>query len=88
LKKRHELVELRREQYTLRDSFAPTMLSEPTIVPPMPYEEPALDIEIEVLPLGTKNNTAVRGWIFRKWEEVIPANYSEEMLEEISKFYW
>jgi hypothetical protein len=88
LKKRHELVELRREQYTLRDSFAPTMLSEPTIVPTMPYEEPTLDIEIEVLPLGTKNNTLVRGWIFRKWEEIIPANYSEEMLEEISKFYW
>lgn len=88
LKMRHQLVELRREQYTLRDSFAPTMLSEPTIVPPMPYEEPALDIEIEVLPLGTKNNSAVREWIFRKWEEVIPANYSEEMLEEISKFYW
>lgn len=85
---RHWLVELRREQYTLRDSFAPTMPSESSVVPPMPYEDPTIDIEIEVLPLGTKNNSVVRGWIFRNWEEVIPANFSKEMLEEVSKFYW
>ena len=88
LKMRHQLVELRREQYTLRDSFAPTMLSEPTISPPMPCGDPEFDCEIAVLPLGTKNDAIVRGWIFRKWEDLIPSNYSEEMLTEISKYYW
>ena len=68
LKMRHELVELRREQYTLRDSFAPIILTEATIVPPMPLSEPQMDCEIAVLPLGVANDNEVRGWIFRKWE--------------------
>ena len=88
LKMRHQLVELRREQYTLRDSFAPTMLSESTPTPPIPMSDPQIDCEIAVLPLGTKNGTILRGWIFRKWEDVVPANYNEEMLKEISTYYW
>lgn len=88
LKMRHQLVELRREQYTLRDAFAPVVLSEATPTPPMPMSDPQMDCEIAVLPLGTKNGTTLRGWIFRKWEEVIPVNYNEEMLKEISAYYW
>ena len=88
LKMRHQLVELRREQYTLRDSFAPTRQLESTISPPMPCSDPEFDCEIAVLPLGTKNDTELRGWIFRKWEELIPSNYNEKMLTEISKYYW
>jgi hypothetical protein len=68
LKMRHELVELRREQYTLRESFAPIILTEATIVPPMPLSDPQMDCEIAVLPLGVANDNEVRGWIFRKWE--------------------
>lgn len=89
LKKRHELVELRREQYTLRDSFAPTMLFETTLTPlSIPLDNPQVDCEIAILPLGTKNSTPLREWIFRKWENLIPANYTEEMLKEISEYYW
>lgn len=87
LKMRHQLVELRREQYTLRDSFAPVIFTESTPSPVI-YHDPQIDTDIEVLPLGTKCSSPVRQWIFRKWEEVIPANFTEEMLEEVSTYYW
>lgn len=88
LKMRHHLVELRREQYILRDSFAPTMLCEASSVPITPYSDPEMDCDIPVLPLGIKNDTTLRGYIFRKWEDIIPANYTEKELEEISDYYW
>ena len=88
LKKRHELVELRREQYTLRDSYQQTILSQETPVPYFPYEEPVLDVDIEILPLGVKQPLGAAGYIFRKWEDVVPANFTEEMLEDVSKLYW
>ena len=87
LKMRHQLVELRREQYTLRDSFAPVIFTESSPSPVI-YRDPQIDTDIEVLPLGTKCNSPVRRWIFRKWEEVIPTNFTEEMLEEVSTYYW
>lgn len=87
LKMRHQLVELRREQYTLRDSFSPVIFTESSLSPVI-YHDPQIDTDIEVLPLGTKCNSPVRQWIFRKWEEVIPANFTEEMLEEVSTYYW
>ena len=88
LKMRHELVELRREQYTLRDSYQQTMLSQETPAPYFPHEEPVLDVDIEVLPLGVKQTLGAAGYIFRKWEDVIPANFTEKMLEDVSQLYW
>lgn len=88
LKMRHQLVELRREQYILRDSFKQTIPIQTNPTFSMPQSAPAIDCEIEVLPLGTKNKSCVSGLIFRKWEEVIPANFSEESLSEISQLYW
>lgn len=88
LKMRHELVELRREQYTLRDTFQQTMLSNETFVPTMPYSAAVIDGEIEVLPLGTKNETELAGYLFRSWENLIPQNYNEEQLKIISDYYW
>ena len=88
LKMRHQLVELRREQYTLRDSFQQTILAQETPSPYYPPEEPVLDVDIEVLPLGVKQDHGVAGYIFRNWHEVIPANYTEEKLELISQLYW
>lgn len=77
LKMRHHLVELRREQYTLRDSFRQTVLSQDTVVPSMPPSNPELDAEIEILPLGVINHNDLSGLVFRKWEELIPMNYTE-----------
>ena len=88
LKKRHQLVELRREQYTLRDSFAPTLLVEPSVFPSLVNNNPQIDCDIEVLPLGTKNKTQVAGLVFRKWENLVPSNFTEENLQHISDLYW
>ena len=87
LKMRHELVELRREQYIFRDSYQQTMLSAPPSVDV--FATPAqFDLEIEVLPLGVQYDNELSALIFRKWEDLIPANYSEESLEKISDLYW
>ena len=88
LKMRHQLVELRREQYVLRDSYQQTILSQETVTPYYPHEDPCLDVDIEVLPLGIIQKGGARGAIFRKWEEVIPGNFDEEKLKEISQLYW
>jgi hypothetical protein len=88
LKKRHELVELRREQYTLRDSFSETiMLREPALVNDE-ATRPQLNADIEVLPLGTCGQGERSALIFRPWEEIIPTNYTEEQLQLISNVYW
>ena len=88
LKMRHELVELRREQYTLRDSYQQTVFCQETPAPYFPHELPALDVDIEVLPLGMKNDSQVAGSIFRNWDELIPKAVNEEQLAEISTLYW
>lgn len=88
LKMRHELVELRREQYTLRDSYQQTILCQDTPAPYFPHEPAALDVDIEVLPLGVKRTSGPGGYIFGKWHDIVPANLNEEMLAEVSEFYW
>lgn len=64
LKMRHELVELRREQYTLRDSYQQTRPSQEVAIYQQ-QEIPQLEADIEVLPLGV---VGAQGYIFRKWE--------------------
>lgn len=87
LKMRHELVEMRQEQYSLRDAFqAPMAPAAPS--PDCAIEPAAFGMEIEVLPLGLMDGYAARGLVFRKWEEIVPANYTEENLQIISDLYW
>ena len=87
LKQRHMLVEMRREQYTLRDSYREVVFS-----PSQDFyqETPAFDFDagIEVLPLGLKQKGIVPGLLFRKWEKLNPWNTPEEHLQEISQLYW
>ena len=47
-----------------------------------------LDCDVPVLPLGLVDKAGTPGLVFREWEELVPANYSEKMLEEISQWYW
>lgn len=88
LKMRHQLVELRREQYTLRDSFSNQILVSPSAVVDSTNRNPQIGSDIEVLPLGLIKPNPVGPLIFRKWEETIPSNYTEEELKQISDFYW
>ena len=81
-------MELRREQYTLRDSYSQVIFSPETVTPYFPPEPPQVEADIEVLPLGVKRAAGTPGLIFRKWESLVPANYTEEDLVGISEFYW
>ena len=87
LKKRHLLVELRREQYTLRDSFRNQILSQPT----EEFHEPDsidFDVNVDVLPLGLHYGEGVSGVVFRTWRELNPEDISAEDLRLISDLYW
>jgi hypothetical protein len=57
LKMRHQLVDLRREQYTLRDSYQTTIIPQGALTPIIVEESPQIDCDITVLPLGTKNTS-------------------------------
>ena len=90
LRQRHQLVDLRREQYTLRDSYSSRIVTqegstgEPIILP----DNPQIDCDITVLPLGTKNTSTAALLAFQSWDDLIPANYNEEELRLISNLYW
>ena len=87
LKQRHQLVELRREQYTLRDSYRKIMFTQPSdeYVEEVVHE---FDVEIEVLPLGLKHKEVVPGLVFRTLRGLDPEQYTEEELRLISDLYW
>ena len=87
LKMRHELVELRREQYTLRDSYRKTMFSQNT----EEYTEPEtidFDVNVDVLPLGLHYGEGISLEIFRAWHELAPERISDTDLQIISDLYW
>lgn len=91
LKKRHELVELRKQQFTYKDYYAPTIFanyhaqenSRREIVD----EHISWDCDIAVAPLGLYyKGLKFSELIFRL--EFDPAQYTEEELVELSRFYW
>lgn len=87
LRHRHELVELRREQYTLRDTYQKRMFYAPT--EQYQDDEPLdFDAGIAVLPLGAKHESPLCTLVFQKWSELIPTNFTEEDLTLVSDLYW
>lgn len=86
LKMRHLLVELRRQQFTLKDSYS-SIIQRHT-VPSVEYMPNSIsfETEISVLPLGIKNKNKIASLIFR--DEYIPSEYTEEELKSISNFLW
>lgn len=84
LKLRHRLKELRTEQFTLRDSYKFTMnMSQSTYV--MRNSTFTFDYDIEVLPLGIKENEVGRV-IFDK--DFDPGALDEKQLQTISELVW
>ena len=88
LKKRHELVELRRKQYTLKDSYAPVMVN--AGYSPINVFEDEVDFEagIEVLPLGIWGKNEAARLLFQDFDQLIPQNYSEEQLKLMYDVFW
>lgn len=89
LKQRHELIDLRRRQYALRDTYTNSG-SNPAASQTFcePADEPDYDAGIEVLPLGIWGSYNGVDLIFRDWQKMNPAHYSEQDLERVSQLYW
>lgn len=82
LKQKHYLVELRREQFTMRDSYV--MMVQRTTLPI--FSEPTtadFGVEILVLPLGLREPL-----LFKEIVQLNPHTYSEEQLKKVSERYW
>lgn len=86
LKLRHLLVELRSEQYTIKDTFSEKIYLHSLNVPKKEEDIEDLvtfDAEVEVFPLGLKDKL-----VFRDFGELNPEVFSEEELRRISELYW
>lgn len=87
LKLKHELVMLRRQQYTLKDEYAPIIQGLSTFS--IPVDPPTFGEEISVLPIGIpSNNIQLYEKIFNTSRLPIPSDFSEEELKLLSKFLW
>lgn len=88
LKLRHLLVELRREQFTIRDSFSFPIQRQnvrPIETPPAPI---VFDSDIGVFPFGLFREEELLSKIFLKERFPLPEDFTEEELQKISKLYW
>ena len=87
LKQRHLIVELRREQFTLRDTYVEKHLRHTPPEPDLDPVNPDFDAEIPVYPLGLSYGP-IGALLFKSEENLNPSTYSEQDLEKVLKFYW
>ena len=87
LKQRHLIVELRREQFTLRDTYVEKHLRHTPPEPDIDPVNPDFDAEIPVYPLGLSYGP-IGALLFKSEENLNPSTYNEQDLEKVLKFYW
>ena len=87
LKQRHLIVELRREQFTLRDTYIEKHLRHSPPEPDLEPVDPDFEAEIPVFPLGLINGP-VGALLFKKLEDLNPSSYVEDDFKKLYKFYW
>ena len=87
LKQRHLIVELRREQFTLRDSYVEKHQRH---TPPEPDIDPVhldLDAEVPVFPLGLVGSP-FSNLVFKSKDQLNPYTYTEKELNVLTHHYW
>ena len=87
LKLRHLLVEKRKEQFYLKDTYSEPLQS---ILPPL-QEAPeltVLGVDLPVFPLGIKLEGDFSQKLFPKLHNIPITKYTEEDLKEISRIFW
>ena len=87
LKQRHLIVELRREQFTLRDSYIERHMRH---TPPEPDLDPVhldFEAEIPVFPLGLVG-APFSELVFKPETELNPYTYTEDEIDTLIKHYW
>ena len=87
LKQRHLIVELRREQFTLRDTYIERHVRHTPIEPEIDPIDPDFDAEIPVFPLGLKAGP-VGALLFKTERDLNPSTYNESDLQKVLQFYW
>ena len=87
LKQRHLIVELRREQFTLRDTYIEKHVRHTPPEPEIEPVDPDFDAEIPVFPLGLAAGP-IGGLVFKEEENLNPSTYSESELAKVLRFYW
>lgn len=92
LRARHQLIDLRRQQYTLRDCYAPSRPNIDTMGPTTPPVPISFGDEVVVLPLGlgpyTTHTPPEATLVFKDFEDLQAQQFAETDLRAISKFYW
>ena len=90
LKLKHELVELRTQQYTYQDSYKETIFSKPSnnSIYYKPEEPIEFGDDIPVLPLGIKGTAAVLKKLFNEERFPEPGDFNEAELEQVSEILW
>ena len=87
LKLKRELVDLRTQQYILRDSYTQTLMSNPT--PNFEIQEPpSFGDEVELRPIGWIWDLDLREKVWRQDRFPEPKDFNEEDLKAISKLIW
>lgn len=84
LKLRHELIELRQEQFTLRDSYINTINSHQGL-PGLYHSYQRFGLDLDILPLGVRAGK-IGNLIFDKFFD--PRALNEEQLHMISDLVW
>ena len=87
LKQRHLIVELRREQFTLRDTYIEKHVRHTPVEPEIEPVDPDLDAEIPVFPLGLKTGP-IGAMLFKSEQDLNPSTYSDSDLRKVLQFYW
>ena len=87
LKQRHLIVELRREQFTLRDNYVEKHMRH---TPPEPDLDPVnldFEAEIPVFPLGLVG-APFSELVFKQADDLNPTTYTEKELDVLTRHYW
>ena len=87
LKRKHLLVELRRQQYTLKDGYSEPMLLRATFTEPISTQV-IWGEDITVEPLGLPFNAPISQKIWRTDRFPAPSDFTEEDLQLLSSFLW
>ena len=86
LKMRHLIVELRREQFTLRDTYRTKITLHSAPEPNIEPTQLDFDSEIPIFPLGLINSKCAP--LVFPTHPIAPSQYNDQEIEQLTKFYW
>lgn len=88
LKKRHLLVELRREQYTIKDLYRPIKTLHSASSTQLSQPISTIETDYPVAPIGLIGGLPIQEKLFPKDRYPIPSDFTQKELKNILQFYW